>query len=58
MHVDTRKYNAAQAPKDRAICQLPAQEIDRSPIVGYGKLKDCMRLLYLVRRKGRLERLK
>lgn len=66
MHVDTRKYNAAQAPKDRAICQLLAQEIDRSlpdaeskvwhahpvwfldgnPIVGYSKLKDCVRLLF------------
>lgn len=66
MHVDTRKYNAAQAPKDRAICQLLAQEIDRNlpdaenkvwhahpvwfldgnPVVGYSKLKDCVRLLF------------
>ncbi|HXV40754.1 MAG TPA: DUF1801 domain-containing protein [Steroidobacteraceae bacterium] len=66
MHVDTRKYNAAQAPEDRTICQLLAQEIDRklpdaenkvwhahpvwfldgNPIVGYSKLKDCVRLLF------------
>ena len=29
MHADTRKYNAAQAPADRAICRLLAKEIDR-----------------------------
>ena len=29
MHPDTRRYNQAQAPKDRAICRLLAQEIDR-----------------------------
>lgn len=29
MHPDTRKYNAAQAPKDRKICALLAAEIDR-----------------------------
>jgi hypothetical protein len=66
MHPDTRKYNQAQAPKDRAICRLLAQEIDRglpeaenriwhrhpvwfldgNPIVGYSKLKDCVRLLF------------
>ena len=66
MHSETRKYNQAQAPKDRAICRLLAQEIDRNlpeaenkiwhrhpvwfldgnPIVGYSKLKDCVRLLF------------
>jgi hypothetical protein len=66
MHPDTRKYNQAQAPADRAICRLLAQEIDRhlpeaenkiwhrhpvwfldgDPIVGYSKLKDCVRLLF------------
>ncbi|HEY7740481.1 MAG TPA: DUF1801 domain-containing protein [Steroidobacteraceae bacterium] len=66
MHADTRTYNAAQAPKDRAICQLLAREIDHelpdaenkvwhahpvwfldgNPIVGYSKLKDCVRLLF------------
>ena len=66
MHPDTRKYNQAQAPADRAICRLLAQEIDRhlpeaenkiwhrhpvwfldgNPIVGYSKLKDCVRLLF------------
>ena len=66
MHSDTRKYNEAQAPRDRAICQLLAQHIDRylpqaenkiwhahpvwfldgNPIVGYSKLKDCVRLLF------------
>ena len=29
MHADTRKYNKAQAPGDRAICQLLAEQIDR-----------------------------
>jgi hypothetical protein len=66
MHPDTRKYNQAQAPSDRAICQLLAEQIDRhlpgaenkiwhahpvwflddNPIVGYSKLKDCVRLLF------------
>lgn len=66
MHADTEKYNAAQAPADRAICALLAKEIDRhlpeaenkiwhahpvwfldgNPIVGYSKLKDCIRLLF------------
>src|SRR5512145_2195838 len=66
MHSDTKAYNAAQAPRDRAICRLLAEEIDRhlpgaeskiwhrhpvwfldgNPIVGYQKLKDCIRLLF------------
>ena len=66
MNPDTRKYNQAQAPKDRAICRLLAQEIDRylpeaenkiwhrhpvwfldgNPVVGYSKLKDCVRMLF------------
>lgn len=29
MHPDTKKYNKAVAPKDRAICDLLAREIDR-----------------------------
>lgn len=66
MHLDTRKYNDAQAPDDRVICQLLAEQIDRNlpeaankiwhahpvwfiegnPIVGYSKLKHCVRLLF------------
>jgi hypothetical protein len=66
MHPDTKKYNQAQAPKDRAICELLAEQIDRSlpeaqnriwhahpvwfldsnPVVGYSKLKNCVRLLF------------
>jgi hypothetical protein len=66
MHADTKKYNEAQAPMDRAICQLLAEQIDRNlpeaenkiwhahpvwfingnPIVGYSKLKACVRLLF------------
>jgi hypothetical protein len=66
MHTDTRKYNDAQAPNDRAICQLLTEEIDQhlpeaenkiwhrhpvwfidgNPIVGYSKLKSCVRLLF------------
>jgi hypothetical protein len=66
MHSETKKYNEAQAPGDRAICRLLAQQIDRTipeaenrvwhahpvwfldgnPIVGYSKLKDCVRLLF------------
>jgi hypothetical protein len=66
MHPDTRKYNEAQAPTDREICDLLAREIDRNlpeaenkiwhahpvwfldgnPIVGYSKLKSCVRLLF------------
>ena len=30
MHADTRKYNTAQAPADRATCMLLATEIDRA----------------------------
>lgn len=66
MHSNTRKYNAAQAPVDRAICQLLAAQIDRhlpeaenkiwhghpvwfldgNPIVGYSKQKNGVRLLF------------
>jgi hypothetical protein len=44
MHADTRRYNDAQAPGERAICRLLAQELNRH--------------LPEDRRKGRLERLK
>ena len=66
MHPDTRACNAAQAPRDRAICRLFATQIDRllpeaenkvwhahpvwflegNPLVGYSKLKGCLRLLF------------
>ncbi len=66
MHAETKSYNEAQAPDDRAICHLLAEEIDRAlpeaenkiwhahpvwfldgnPIVGYSKLKTCVRLLF------------
>lgn len=66
MHADTKKYNAAQTPSDRAICNLLAEQIDSAlpdaenkvwhahpvwfldgnPIVGYSKLKGCVRLLF------------
>jgi hypothetical protein len=66
MHADTRKYNAALPPADRAICQLLAERIDShlleaenklwhghpvwfldgNPIVGYSRLKNCIRLLF------------
>lgn len=66
MHPETKQYNTAQAPGDREICRLLAEEIDRelpeaenkiwhahpvwfldgNPIVGYSKLKSCVRLLF------------
>jgi hypothetical protein len=66
MHEGTKSYNEAQAPSDRAICDLLAAQIDRclpeaenkiwhahpvwfldgNPIVGYSKLKGCVRLLF------------
>lgn len=66
VHTDTKKYNSAQAPADRAICErlaeliasgLPEAEnkvwhahpvwfLDGNPIVGYSKLKNCVRLLF------------
>jgi len=66
MRSGTRKYNEAQIPGDRAICQLLAEQIDLglpeaenkiwhghpvwflegNPIVGYSKLKSCVRLLF------------
>lgn len=66
MHADTKKYNSAQGPTEKAICQLLAEQIDRNlsdadnkvwhahpvwfldgnPIVGYSKLKTCVRLLF------------
>jgi hypothetical protein len=66
VHPDIKAYNDAQAPSDRAICQLLAKQIDRNlpeaenkvwhahpvwfldgnPIVGYSKLKNCVRLLF------------
>jgi hypothetical protein len=66
MHPDTLAYHAALEPRDRAICDRLAQEIERhlpdaenkvwhahpvwfldsNPIVGYSKLKSCVRLLF------------
>jgi hypothetical protein len=66
MHPDTKAYHDAQAPADRAICELLAKQIelhlpeaenkvwhahpvwfiDGNPIVGYSKLKNCVRLLF------------
>jgi hypothetical protein len=66
VHPDSRKYNESQAPRDQAICDLLAREIedglpeaenkvwhghpvwflDGNPVVGYSKLKDCVRLLF------------
>lgn len=66
MHEEAVKYNQAQAPEDRRICELLAREIDAAlpeaeskmwhahpvwfldgnPVVGYSKLKDCIRLLF------------
>lgn len=66
MHPDTKKYNQAQTPADRAICNLLAKQIDAhlpeaenkvwhahpvwfldgNPIVGYSKLKNCVRLMF------------
>jgi len=66
MHEDTVKYNQAQRPDDREICELLAKQIDRylpeaenriwhrhpvwfldgNPVVGYSKLKDCVRLFF------------
>lgn len=65
-HASTDAYNAAQAPSDRAICELLAEQINRhlpaaenriwhahpvwfldgNPVVGYSKLKHCVRLLF------------
>jgi hypothetical protein len=66
MHPDSKAYNDTQAPSDREICNLLAEQIDRclpeaeskvwhahpvwfldsNPIVGYSKLKNCVRLLF------------
>jgi hypothetical protein len=66
MHADTKAYNGALAPGDRAIARVLAERIDRAlpeaenriwhahpvwfldgnPVVGYSKLKDCVRLLF------------
>jgi len=66
MHADTQRYNEGQAPAERAICRLLAEQIDRhlpeaenkvwhahpvwfidgNPIVGYSRLKGCVRLLF------------
>lgn len=66
IHPDTKRYNNAQTPADRAICKLLAEQIslalpdaenkvwhahpvwflDSNPIVGYSKLKDSVRLLF------------
>jgi hypothetical protein len=66
VHPDSRTYNETQAPIDRAICRLLAEQISRNlpgaenkiwhahpvwfldgnPIVGYSKLKNCVRLLF------------
>jgi len=66
MHLDTKRYNEALAPGERAICGLLAEQIERhlpeaenkvwhghpvwfldgNPIVGYSRLKGCVRLLF------------
>ncbi len=66
MNKDIQAYHNTQSPKDQAICDLLAQEINQhlpeaeskiwhrhpvwflggNPIVGYSKLKDCMRLMF------------
>jgi hypothetical protein len=66
MHADTKSYNKAQAPTEREICELLAEQInlqlpeaenkvwhahpvwflDGNPVVGYSKLKGCVRLLF------------
>lgn len=66
MHDETVRYNRAQQPGDREICELLAREIglalpeaenkvwhahpvwflDGNPVVGYSKLKDSVRLLF------------
>lgn len=66
MHADTRAYNDALSPDDRATCNqlaaaitahLPDAEnkvwhahpvwfLDGNPVVGYSKLKGCVRLLF------------
>ncbi|MCW5966243.1 MAG: DUF1801 domain-containing protein [Bryobacterales bacterium] len=66
MNPDIAKYNQSQAPADREICDLLAEEIDRNlpeaeskiwhahpvwflegnPVAGYSKLKDSVRLLF------------
>ena len=66
MHADIQKYNGAQSPADRDICELLARVIDRTlpdaeskiwhahpvwfldgnPVVGYSKVKECIRLLF------------
>lgn len=66
MNKDTKAYNNAQSVNDKRICNLLAEEInktlkdadnkiwhahpvwflDGNPVVGYHKLKDCVRLLF------------
>ena len=66
LHAETKTYNEAQAPADRAICELLAEQIelylpeaenkvwhahpvwflDGNPVVGYSKLKGSVRLLF------------
>lgn len=66
MNQDIHAYNASQSEKEKPICELLRQEINRNlpeaeskiwhahpvwfldgnPIVGYHKLKDCIRLLF------------
>ncbi|HET9135768.1 MAG TPA: DUF1801 domain-containing protein [Candidatus Kapabacteria bacterium] len=66
MNKDIQSYNNSQSESDKEICQLLAEEINRSlrdaenkiwhahpvwfldgnPIVGYSKLKNCIRLLF------------
>jgi hypothetical protein len=73
MDEETKRYNDALAPGDRAICRLLAARIDRelpeaenkiwhahpvwfldgNPVVGYSKLKDCVRLLFWSGRRAR-----
>lgn len=66
MKKEIRAYNNSQAPENKKICTILAEEIisqlpeaeykiwhahpvwflDGNPVVGYSKLKDCIRLLF------------
>ena len=66
MNPEITRFNAAQSPEDRVVCEALATAIDQglpeaeskiwhghpvwflegNPIVGYSKLKDCVRLLF------------
>lgn len=58
MNPDIESYNASQTPEDLAICDILAAEIHRGLPQAESKIWHGKPVWFLVKRKGKLERLR